>query len=646
MSDNQRLPSSLYCDLFYGNPGAAEFRRDHVRVWLQVALFERGRSTQLDLANRFRTAYPGTAVTDEQLEDALASLGGEGLVEYGGSVAVLSEEGTRSVDEAKSRFHRSREQFLGAVVAHLRQTAVDPLSDEEQQAVRECSEEIVVQVLLAERQALEVLYQQVTDFEFVRDQTRERASELELCLQHRLPGILRTRALELARETRRGIGKASDDGRTYLHTLNRSVLSSFFLIRDPHHVEQIRKQATQRTYYLDTNIYLAWLYESQPQHDIVEPLLRALSAHGARLRILPQTVEEIRRIEDQVRRTVPRARGDKSLADYLVRERKVIFTDFWWAKRKDPNLTFGTWEFLHMDPTRTLSRLRVEVRAVEFEPNEDFSSLIPTFRNAIRGVKQDRGRVVRDEALTHDAEALVALAKLQLRGDRDEWGSAVQFLSLDGTLSGAVEECRNIHQRRFEKPVHPTALARLYLPGTTKELAQEEYETFVVGSIRESLGVLAEVSGYSHIMLIERLDQAGIPTATLLQAPRELLEPALAQLQGRSDLNKKLDQALRKRPEDRTPLIAEIQRDLEEAVSVGSELLREAEEKLEHETAHARSLDKQVASLREDLKSVQAVVTNQANELSATRSQVRRFKSALLLVVGIVVLVTIGVWIA
>ena len=160
------------------------------------------------------------------------------------------------------------------------------------------------------------------------------------------------------------------------------------------------------------------------------------------------------------------------------------------------------------------------------------------------------------------------MAKLQLRGDRDEWGSDVQFLSLDATLGPAVEECRNIFNRRFAKPLHPSLLARWYLPSTTAGLTRGEYEMFVVGSIRESLGVLAEVSSYSHITIIEKLSQAGIPTATLLKAPPELLEPALAQLQGRRNLNAKLEQALAQGEEERQPWIEQIQRDLEEAISV------------------------------------------------------------------------------
>ena len=646
MMDDHRLPSSLYCDLFYSNPGANEFRRDHLRVWLQVELGRHGRSIPADLGNKFRAEYPGTALTEEELAKALTSLETVGTVETDPPYVVLSTSGTQAVNEARSRHGRSKDEFLGAVSQHVSESDAGPLSHEEHRVAKKCAEEVVIEVLLGEKQALQVLFRQVKNFEFIREQARQRTSDLGRCLRHGLPGMLRTRSMELAREVCRGIAKASEKGRSYLHTLNRSVLASFFLIQDPHHVHRLRQHAMKRTYYLDTNVYLAWMYRSQPHHDIVRPLLRTLVSHGANIKVLPETVEEILGIEAQVKRTVPRARADRSLSDYLVRNRKAIYTDYWWASQRDPNLEFGTWELLYMDPARTLQRLGVEISEVTFAAEEDFASLIPTFRNAIRGIKQERGRVVRSEALDHDAEALVAMAKLQLRGDRDEWGSDVQFLSLDTTLGPALEECRNVFKRRFVKPLHPSLLARWYLPSTTKLLTRSEYETFVVGSIRESLGVLTALSSYSHITIIEKLDQAGIPTATLLEAPPELLEPALAQLQGRRNLNAKLEQALAHEGDERRPWIEQIQEDLEEAISVGSDVLRETSDELERQTTQARSLEMTVATLTDSVRELRDLADKQAGELDASRRQVRLFKSIVIAVGAIVLLgvILVGVF--
>ena len=119
MIDDQRLPSSLYCDLFYSNPGADEFRRDHLLVWLQVALYGSGQSTLANLADKFRAAYPGTVLSERELTHALSSLETEGVVVIDPPYAVLSTSGAQAVEEAGSRYDRSRDEFLGAIGQHL-----------------------------------------------------------------------------------------------------------------------------------------------------------------------------------------------------------------------------------------------------------------------------------------------------------------------------------------------------------------------------------------------------------------------------------------------------------------------------------------------------------------------------------------------
>ena len=326
------------------------------------------------------------------------------------------------------------------------------------------------------------------------------------------------------------------------------------------------------------------MYESSPSHGTVRTLLGALKEHGTRLRVLPETVSEISRIEMAVERVLPRAMGDSTFAKFLVDSRKAIFTDYW------------------------------------HDATEDFSDQIATFRNAIRGVKEDRRRVVSQDAVEHDAKALVRIAKLQLRGDRDEWGSNVQFLTLDRALEDAVEEARNALNKRFETPANPLSLARLYLPTAGPKLKLEDYEDFIVASVRESLGLLDEVSGCGSVALVDKLDQAGIPTKTLLAAPRELLEPALSQLQGRKDLNRRLDQALATPITERKALVTELQRDLEEAISVGSEVLREAEARVAEEAAVRSELEGRVVRLDQQFEAVQLSFDQQSLDLEGERA--------------------------
>ena len=622
-----RLPSSLYCDLFYGNPGAAEFRSDHLRVWMQVDLYKNDVLVTDNIAAKFCLDYPGVEVLPESVSAAINGLIAGGQVEEIPEGYRLTPRGKSDVRAAQERYNRSRSEFLASISGHITASDIEELTPEEVKAIKACSEELVTRVMLAERDALEMLYETRVDLTFIANQSAARAAELTSCLKTRLPDSLASRVRELCRETLNAVALSTDRAKTYLHTLNRSVVSAFFLIKDPHHAENIRTIAASRKYYIDTNVYLAALYRSQPSYDIVRPLLSALRTYGAQLCILPETVSEIRRIEQHATDCVPRARGDRALAKYMVQDRKAIFTDYWQAQEKDPNLRFSTFADLHMNPDVQLHRLGIETLPVEFEDDEDFLSLIPTFRNALRGVKEDRGRIWRYEALNHDAHALLSVAKLQLRKTRDAWGSTTQFLSLDRSLGPAIAECRQALNRQFEYPIHPAALSRIILSAAQDELARDDYEDFLVAAIRENLGLLHEVSGYSPVDLIQKLDRAGIPTRTLLEAPRELLESALAQLQGRKGLNRKLDQALAASIADRAPLLAEIQQDLEDAVSVGSDLLQQKEQELGEATIQQIQLSSNLAELREAVTDLRAMVGRQTSAVDERDRELIQIRS-------------------
>ncbi|MGD9548348.1 MAG: hypothetical protein AB7V45_12495 [Candidatus Krumholzibacteriia bacterium] len=553
----------------------------------------------------------------------------EGVLLANGTGYELSKPSQREVANAQQKYNQSRNQYLDGIRAYIERKLDGDIDDHELESIIECVDDLTLRVMISEREALEVLYGQKGNFNYVANEARRRAADLDLCLESKLANVLALRRLELRVEAIQGISHAVEFGKNYLHTLNRSIVSSFFLIRDPHHVENIRKQATGRTYYLDTNVYLAWVYRSQPSHTIVRTLMNALSRHGAHLCILPETVEEIRRIEAEVERAVPRANGDPTYAKFLVNNRKAIFTDFWWARQEDQNLKFSVFAELYMNPDSILKRLRIIVEPIEFEEGENFESEVPTFRNAIRGVKEDRHRVVREEALEHDAQALLRVGKLQLRGERDAWGSLVQFLSLDSSLGVAVDEVRNVLNRRLERPTHPLALANIYLPTAGHEVDQNEYEDFVVAAVRRNLGLMDEVSGYSSVALVDKLDQAGIPTKTLLAAPRELLEPALAQLQGRKNLNRRLDLLLATPIEKREELVIGIQKDLEEAISVGSDLLREKEEQYVEEAAARRDVQGRLEEMNRELTEVRICLEGKRKRLIDEESAVEELRDRL-----------------
>jgi hypothetical protein len=651
IADPDRLPSTLYCDLFYSNPGAEEYRAEHLEVWVRIALREKGRQSLDELATTFLTAYPGCRLEKPQLREAMERLATAGDVEAGSenSSFRLTQSGLTTVQQAADRYSASRKAFTGAVLSHIAAASTLPLADPESKAVAHCLERLAIRCMLGERAALERLYKQPDDFRALVAKARSQQEALGECLQGQCPTAQATRVIELRRDIVGGLSRAIEEGRGYLHTLHRSVIAAFFLVQDPYHVKNIRDAVKLRTYFLDTNLYLAWFFESQTPHRTVKPLMELLQRYGVKLCVLRATVEEIKRIEVEARSAAKKAEHDVAFAAYLAREHKAIFADYWLKRQADKNLTFATYEKLWMGPERVLGAHGVEIVNIEFEPGEDFPKLEATFRNAIKGAKMEGGRIIREEAVDHDTAALLAVSKLQLRGERDAWGAKTRFLSLDSTLNGAIDEIRNVLHRRLEPVDSPHALARLLLPQGAVDLSRDAYEEYIVNCVQQHLGLASEMRGYGDVNLIEKLNRAGLPIRTILDVPGNLLEQALADLQGRKDLTRKIDQALAAHdPETREGIVREIGQDLSEALALRSDLLRETETQLEEERRERKEALTQVAvlnarleGLAEEIAQVRVVQAASDVEISMLR---RRNRRTLLAVGGLLLAAAVVIW--
>jgi hypothetical protein len=652
-----RLPSSLYADLFYSNPGADEFRRDHLRVWMLVAL-ESGALTLKDLQLGFETAYPGCTVRSGLSGDLIAGVLNEGLVKDVDGEFGLTSRGSLLVREAKTRYERSRDTFLDSVVNKVSEMSSSVVAGDEIHGIRGCVERLLIASLMGERDALERLYEHPDDFEALPSRARGRAPAFETCLKRSVPKADATRIIELRSDAIEAIGACIEDGHAYLSTLHRSVVGALFLVQDPHHVENLRDVVRHREYYIDTNVYLAWIYSSQAAHGIVKPLMELLRRYGVRLLILPETVEEIKRIERDAKSAALKAEHQPDIANYILRNRKAISADYLRKRDRDSHLTYASYEKIMVGVDKLLVLHGVVVEPVEFDAGEDFADLFHTFRNAIIGKKTEMHRVFGPEAVEHDADALLRMAKLQLRGQRDQFGTRVRFMSLDSALNPALEELRNATGKRLENVDHPAGLARLMLPSSSTELPKGEFESYVVSAIQQDLGLLIEMRGYGDMYLMEKLDRAGLPVRTLLSVPNHMLEPALAEIQ-RKGLTRKLDQALAGSDVEASTLVGrEIANEIADAIGLRSQLLLETEAKLvqerdarglsEGENARLmRELDARALLVRDKEALVeQAGEAVRNREVEIRRLRVERdrlFYSAVLLVAAMVLFLA---WVA
>lgn len=649
----QRLPSSLYCDLFYTNPGADEFRLEHLKVWLRIFLSHDGTSSEDELVKAFASAHPGANVDLDTVHNVCEMLVDAGQLARHDGGLVVTARGSSQVADARQRFGASRDHFLESVVTYVSSVGGARVTQAEEAMIRDCVQDLIARSMLSERKALEALFKHPNDFTSVFVEAKARSAELDACFARTAPvDTLATRLIELRRDALNGVSRSLQISKDYLHTLHRSVVGALFLIQDPYHTENIRTTVRNRIYFIDTNVYFAWRYLSQSAHATVQLLMDLMHRYGVTVCMLPESLAEISHVEGEARKAIARGLRDGDVAKFLIRGKKVISADFFRMQAEDKNLTLQFFEKAVMGASKHLDEIGVEIVDVEYEPGEDFLEMIPTFRNAIRGVREDAGRIVRTEALDHDAAALVAMAKLQLTGDRDSFGSKIRFLSLDGSLNPAIQEVRNVVQKRLEPVDNPFALARVLLPGSEQELSRNDYEDYVVNAIEHELGVATEMRGYSDLYLIERLEETGIPIRTMLDLPGRQLETALSTLQGRKGLSRKLDQATQAPNEkERSKVRDEILNDLHEALAFGSDLMEETETRLLETRRASTELQQTVENLSKQVDVLSARALREQDQRLADQvqaSDLRRQdrRTIGILLATIVVLIAVLVFVA
>jgi hypothetical protein len=649
------LPSSLYCDLFYSNTGADEYRSDHLLVWIRVHLAGSNQQTQEEILTAFRSAFPGCNVDDEAVGTAASTLIHAGLIRQDGARLSLTPRGMEEVKAASTNYNASRDRFFEFVTNYVDRVGTTSLSDIEREAGRSCIEYSLIRVLAQERDALERLFRQEADFAGLPSQVHARIGELDACLKLKLPGAEALRLLELRRDLLSSLRESTAIGKSYLDTLHRSILGSFFLIQNPNHINNLRAVLRERVYYLDTNVYLAWFYRSQVSHETVRPLIELMRSWGVALRVLPTTVEEIERVETVALRAAQRAESDAAYRRYVLAQRHAIAADYLRLRETDRNLTLAQFQKIHMGVGRILGEAGVGVEDVEFLPNEDFPALQPTFENAIRGAKTDAKKLFTAESVEHDAKVLVALAKLQLRGDRDSMGPRVRFLSLDTGLNRAISEVRNVLKRRIEFADHPSAVARVLIPSTSGLIDAKTYEGYVINAVQSSLGLATELRTFNDLYYIDKLEQAGLPIKALLEVPAHMLEAAVSQLQAKKEFGSRVEMAIASRSDsERDKLASELGRQLMEAIAFQSDVAVENEaiesrlnaESEERERLQLRTLELEEAmsSLKEALHKSEGERLLLRNEVTSaqSRSKSMLWVAALSVVLGLIMVMVLA----
>lgn len=609
------LSSLLYGDLFYYGPGAEQFQRKYLLVWVTVKLAQIGAREIGALHSAFEREYPGSTLDRSALQTKIGQLCDTGLVEYHEGAYRASPKVKNAIALAEREYEKSRSSMMHQIVNHVRQESETPLSRAEATAVEGCIEELLIRSMLDEKEALELLYSSSDSFDYVLSNAQQRRGDLLKCLARESEGALQTRFQELREYSLQGLAKCMTYGSNYIHTLNRTIISSFFLIKNPDVVQNIENLVLRREYFIDSNVYFAWRYESQIWNSIVSPFMEVLVRSGTRILLLEETVGEIELVEEKARKAVKTAEENPSYRSYIRGNRLAISCDYLRRQDEDPNLDYETFERLFVGVRDFVRHRGLEI--IELEGEGAFVENEETIRNVVRGQKKEaRGnRHTTEESVEHD----VALLQKVLSYQRTEGGREATLLSLDTVLNQMLKEIRNVLGTEVRLADNPLALARMVLPSDSKTIGKDDYERFVIEAIREDLSIAVHLPGYGTADLIEQLDRAGVPIKTLVEKSSEEMDEAIAILYSNKNIGMRLRDALATRAEERVDIIEGITKDLEEVLLKRSRIIDEREKeiiKLSQDVEQKRILEKRALERMDGLEARLSRAESRNNKLA------------------------------
>jgi hypothetical protein len=239
------------------------------------------------------------------------------------------------------------------------------------------------------------------------------------------------------------------------------------------------------------------------------------------------------------------------------------------------------------------------------------SAHVDSVRNALRGTKDDLGREATEEAIEHDSLLLATMAELHRAGRARGVPKEYRLLTADYSLRPAIAELQQAGSvPTIELPLEVDDWAREVVTLALGDVDGKTYEEYVAGVLKSQLGVVPEVQGWGDLLLIAKLEEAGLPIRTILEksgAERDRIVESLV-------ANRRLRELLRAResqpipaPEVDQALLETLQKTVSDAVAFKEDLLDEIDrtnKRLADVTEERRQREESIALLQSEHQSL------------------------------------------
>ena len=224
------------------------------------------------------------------------------------------------------------------------------------------------------------------------------------------------------------------DLQSFLTVVHYTVLINQILNLDPSMVEAQRRWFENRRLYLDTNVVLAYLFEGQLLHPIVEEVLSATTNLGAQLLVSPATLDELGGQIERAKQNSARLQSDPLVQQIAAHGDDAVLATYVNAKRGQPALDWSSFIAQFEDLPSTLFDYGILLENEGFKEGqalEEFEAI----KKTIAEVKRNHSS---ESVIKHDAVNCALVVYLRNTYKPDERGHQVWLLTIDRSL-GTVQ---------------------------------------------------------------------------------------------------------------------------------------------------------------------------------------------------------------
>lgn len=372
-----------------------------------------------------------------------------------------------------------------------------------------------------------------------------------------------------------------ESGRKYLEVLQIKVIGGQILRIDPEDQDHLHKLFIKRRLYLDTNVIIAWFFDTDAQHDLATDIVAASKALGCNLFVTHKTVEEFQGQLTEARREYKKIRGSAFALSLGPAYQNTILRAYFLKRTQNPNLDWDA----YIGPYGIIEEF-LFANDVLVDDGGEFGVADADLVNTITPVLTTYKPNSTSNAIYHDAFNICHIDHLRPNFPTDEFGCQIWLLTLDNAILRVQQALHNEYSvdGSFKLPI------ACHVSTWGNRIARYQnaltfvYDDYIAYLVRSKLGLIAVDRRGIKADFVELLSKALVEVDVLLKLPESLVRNVVTALQENAEARQLVTELAYEDEEKWTEL--KRSRLLEQLLDIVESAKKEADLTLDEQRAH------------------------------------------------------------